>query len=188
MAPRLDTVLGTPELPLAELCAARLDGELLAFAGRYLMVDAPDTAEVRAELAHAGRSGRVIVERRSAAWVHGALAVPPPVPQLCVSTSARTRRPLAGLREVRFDDGDLVLLGGVTVTSPLRTVLDLVRSAEDDEFVADRPALHTLLASAGIAPEEAATRLDERRKLPGKERALRRLRALAQPAETRYTS
>jgi hypothetical protein len=114
--------------------------------------------------------------------------MPPAVHHLCVSTAARTRRPLAGLREVRFDEGDLVLVGGVAVTSPLRTVLDLVRSAEDDEHAADRSALRALLHVAGIAPEQAAARLDARRKLPGKELALRRLRALPQPAETRYTS
>lgn len=195
MTSRLDTVLDDTELPLAELCAARLDGELVACAGRFIAVDAPDAAEVRAALAHAGRSGRVIVELRSAAWVHGARPVPPSVPQLCVSASARTqRRPLGGLREVRFDDGDLVSLGGVLVTSRLRTVLDLVRAADDPEHEEDQPALLALLEADGHSADDAAAQLDARRKLPGKARALRRLAELErmrtgdgrrQPAETR---
>lgn len=191
MTPILGCVVDASELPLAELQAARLDGQLIACAGRYVTIDAPDAAEVRAALVHGGRSDRVIVELRSAAWVHGVLPRPPSVPQLCVSVSARTHRgPTAGLREVRFEQGDLVSLGGVLVTSPLRTALDLVRTADDREHSADRGALRELLRAAGVAPRRASELLDARRKLPGKARALRRLDALDergvdQPALTR---
>lgn len=187
----LGSVLDASELPLAELQAARLDGQLIACAGRYVTIDAPDAAEVRAALVHGGRSDRVIVELRSAAWVHGVVPRPPSVPQLCVSVSARTHRgPTAGLREVRFEQGDLVSLGGVLVTSPLRTALDLVRTADDREHSADRGALRELLRAAGVSPRRASELLDARRKLPGKARALRRLDALDgsgvdQPALTR---
>lgn len=189
MTPRLQTVLDVDELPLAELCAARLDGELMPCAGRYVPIDAPDAPEVRAAVVHAGRSRRVIVERRSAAWVHGVVDTPPVLDQLCVSASARTHRgPLAGLREVRFGPGDLVGYDGVLVTGALRTAVDLVRTATEEEHDGDRDALRSLLRMAGLRPEEAAVALATRWKLPGKARALERLRALAQPAETRYTS
>lgn len=187
----LGSVLDASELPLAELQAARLDGHLIACAGRYLTIDAPDAAEVRASLMHGGRSDRVIVELRSAAWVHGVVPRPPAVTQLCVSVSARTHRgPGGGLREVRFEPGDLVSLGGVLVTSPLRTALDLVRTADDREHADHRDALHELLCLAHTSPRRAMELLDGRRKLPGKARALRRLGSLDegrvdQPALTR---
>lgn len=192
MTRRLDSVLGLDTLPLAELCAARLDGELVRCAGAFLAVDAPDLPEVRAAVAHAGRSTRVIVERRSAAWVLGALPLPPATPQLCVSASARThRRPSGDLREVRFEPDELVAFGGVLVTGPLRTAIDLVRTASHDEHREDRAALRQLLDMAGMEPVAAAGVLRSRWKLPGKAQAIERLQALAsppragQPAETR---
>ncbi|WP_284230370.1 hypothetical protein [Arenivirga flava] len=179
MTPLLGSVLDASELPLAELQAARLDGQLIPCAGRYLTIDAPDAAEVRAAVVHGGRSDRVIVELRSAAWVHGVVLRPPAAPQLCVSVSARTHRgPSAGLREVRFEQGDLTKLGGVLVTSPLRTALDLVRTADDGEHDEDRDAVRELLRLAGTTPGRALELLDARRKLPGKAHALRRLAAL----------
>ncbi len=179
MTPILPSVLDASALPSEELQAARLDGELLACAGRYLTIDAPDASEVRAAVVHGGRSDRVIVELRSAAWVHGVIPRPPAVAELCVSVSARTHRgPTTGLREVRFDQGDLVSLGGVLVTSPLRTALDLIRNADDREHAEHRGALLELLGIAGATPRRAMELLDGRRKLPGKARALQRLETL----------
>ncbi len=181
MTPVLASVLDASALPSEELQAARLDGQVLACGGRYLTIDAPDAAEVRAAVVHGGRSDRVIVELRSAAWVHGVLARPPAVAELCVSVTARTHRgPTAGLREVRFEHGDLVSLGGVLVTSPLRTALDLIRNADDREHAEHRGALVALLGIAGATPRQAMELLDGRRKLPGKARALRRLESLGE--------
>jgi hypothetical protein len=185
MTQRLPDVLDERDLPSAELCAARLDGELFPVAGGLVVATAPDLPSVRAALARGGLPDRVVVERRSAAWVHGARALPPARHAHCVSSSARAQPGAGALREVRFAEGELRRLGEVLVTSPLRTVLDLVRADEplDDQ---DERSIRELLRIAGSTAEEAAAVLAAQRKLPGKVRALARLRALAaaQPAET----
>ena len=45
---RLPMVLGTDDLPIAELCAARLDGELFAIDDGWAPVDEPDLPAFRA--------------------------------------------------------------------------------------------------------------------------------------------
>lgn len=69
-------MLGTDDLPLAELCAARLDGELVAIGTGWCPVDEPDLPSLRAAAVAPRLPAPLIVERRSAAWVHGALPSP----------------------------------------------------------------------------------------------------------------
>src|SRR5690554_476773 len=132
MTHRLDAVLSPVDLPAAELSAARLDGELFSIADRFTPVDLPESATSRAQALAQELSARVIVEMRSAAWVLGATAVVPVNPEFCSRAEARAKpaaiRRLA-VREVVIEDDEILCLGGVRVTSPLRTASDLIRSS-----------------------------------------------------------
>lgn len=181
---RLPTVLGTHDLPLAELCAARIDGELIAIDEGWAPVDEPDLPSLRAAVVALRVPRALIIERRSAAWVHGALDAPPPIAEFCVPhheriaviSDHRTR-----VREVTIGDDDLVDYGGVRCTSVSRTTFDLLRDPSPVEgdtvaivarLVSDRPDLI----------EAVRTRLDASRRMPHRALAVERLeraRALA---------
>ncbi|MGW9629331.1 hypothetical protein ACWGST_01395 [Agromyces sp. NPDC055520] len=127
---RLPSVLGTADLSLAELCAARIDGELMSIDEAWAPVDEPDLPSLRAT-ALAMRAPRLLViERHSAAWVHGAIPAPPPLAQFCVSRAARVAAfsaPQLVVREVVIDDADIVEYPGARCTSVGRTGFDLLR-------------------------------------------------------------
>jgi hypothetical protein len=131
MTTRLPTVLSRADLPLAELSSASLDGELYPLGAGWCPVDAPVSAESRALSIAAAMPGRVIMERMSAAWIYG--AAPEPVRhQLCIDTTSRVNLQFSArycLREVVGVAGDTVTVGGLPVTTPGRTLLDLCRDA-----------------------------------------------------------
>jgi hypothetical protein len=185
---RLPAVLGTRDLPLPELCAARLDGELVALGDGWCPVDEPDLPSLRAAAVAPKRPGPLIVERRSAAWVHGALAAPPAVSEYCIRYADRsTARIDLGcvVREVVIDDGDVTVVGGVRCTTRLRTAFDLLRDvlSSDDDAAMIVGAL--IDGEAGIAARLRG-RIESAHRLPHKARALARLDAAGrQPSLTR---
>jgi hypothetical protein len=120
-----------------ELQAAMLDGELFRVGDTFASIGVQDDPPLRA-LAFAEAFGELglVAERLSAAWIWGATSRPPGRHTACAPVGARWRGPVAGLdvRETQIDAEDVVLLGTdspgpgpVTVTSPTRTVLDLLR-------------------------------------------------------------
>ena len=128
--PKLTAVLLSADLPLAELCAARLDGELFSIGDGFSPIDLPETAEQRARSILDLCPDRIIAEQRSAAWIWGASDSPPARHELCASLGARSKSVAprrAIVREVVIDDLSVVELGGIRVTTPLRTILDLAR-------------------------------------------------------------
>src|SRR5690606_14707170 len=135
MTLRLPVVLSPADLPAAELSAARLDGELFAVAHCFTPVDVPDRAVTRAQSLAQDLSGRVIVELHFSAWLLGSTDVAPVFPQYCSTAEARVK-PAAirrlSVREVVIGPDEILCLGGVQVTSALRTACDLARS--DGEF------------------------------------------------------
>jgi len=172
-------VLHADDLPEPELIAALLDGEVFAVGSGFGPVDAVDSPSLRAAaLAHAA-APRLVVERRSAAWVWGARDAPPPVAQLCSPADARYRR-IGGAgsatREVVLRHGDTVVLAGTTVTAPLRTAVDLAR-VEPGYGPDDAESIARLASTARFGLEDCERVLDRVRNLPGKRRALLRLRA-----------
>ncbi|MGR2751619.1 type IV toxin-antitoxin system AbiEi family antitoxin [Agromyces arachidis] len=188
---RLPAVLGVRDLPLAELCAARLDGEVVAVGRGWCPVDEPDLPELRAAAIAPRSSPLLIVERRSAAWVHGVLPAPPLVSEYCVPYAARSTTrldPASRVREVAIDDDDVTLIGGVRCTTRLRTAYDLLRDAmiDDDAVVA---IVHALLEAEVALEPRLRQRIHDAHRLPHKARALDRLEAASrQPSLTRYTS
>ena len=130
-------VPGRPFTP-AELQAMAIDGVLRRLVGdSYAPAPAPVTAELRAaalattydpRLRH-----RTVVGRQSAAWIYGC-APEPPVPVLLVPSprrlsSARKARGVL-VHEVWLGDFDVIELGPLRITSPLRTAVDMAMHGE----------------------------------------------------------
>lgn len=177
MSRRLPAVLSSADLPAPELAACRLDGEVYAIDRCFVPVDTVEQPRHRALAARVGLSDRMIAERASAAWIWGAKRTPPRTHQFCVVLGARVSHSAAtwlSVREVVLAGDDVVSLDGLRVTSPLRTALDLARFSS--EFAAEERAMVRALAvldSFDLAI--CLERLDVKRNLPNKRRAVERL-------------
>jgi hypothetical protein len=190
---RLPPVLSRHDLPQAELLAARLDGEVYPVADCFCPIDEIEQSSHRGAALAALIPGRLIAEQLTAAWVLGATRAPPGHRQFCTDIGARIRP--AGLvsvtvREVVIGPDEVQNCGGLSVTAPLRTVLDLARFTP--RFTSDHYRVTAELMRLGrFGAEECLATLDRRRNLPGKRRALERIvdaAERAQPPLTRYTS
>jgi len=88
-------------------------------------------------------------------------------------------RPAASLRisvrEVVIDDASVVDVGGILVTTILRTIVDLARFSDD--FEADRDLVDRLMEFGQVSLHEAERDIHSRRNLPNKKRAIERLRS-----------
>jgi hypothetical protein len=166
--------LTTADLPLPELLAARLDGDLFALNLSFFAIDEFETPALRAASLRPHTPPNLLAERGTAAWIWGARAAPPPVHQFCsgMSTRGRSGGPLAmTVREVVIDRTEIRSVAGLGVTDPRRTLLDLLRfEPEFDPLVAIR-----LAVLAGVDRTECADDLERRRNLPFRRRALSRL-------------
>ncbi|MDR6868564.1 hypothetical protein J2Y69_003183 [Microbacterium resistens] len=157
-------------LSQAELCAARLDGDVVEIGDAYAPADRVETAHLRAA-AIAGRRGPhsgLAFAGTSAAWIHGAGDAPPERHELQLTERRRVR--LASphrvlLHERRLPASDTVVLDDVRVACPVRTLVDLARWASRRE-----DALRWALALAVARPEllaEAGPRIEQFRGTPG---------------------
>lgn len=177
----LAPVLRVGDLPLAELCAARLDGELVGVDACFIPIDVAAGPPVRAGALVGIWPTRLIAEQRTAAWVWGAATDPPARHQLCASVGARARASAPErcvVREVVIDSDEVVTVAGVRVTAPLRTLIDLARFGEPYD---ERQLLvvRSLMTIAGVGLDQCRAALDRRRNLPGKKLAWARLQATA---------
>jgi hypothetical protein len=160
-----------PHDPLspAELSAARLDGELIALGDAYVPADALETPALRAASLRPVLGTRLVAIGLTAAWVHGALGIPPAVHHAQRGSRGVTR-PVR--RDVRFRDtaiseADTVVLAGVRVASPARTLVELARQASDPECERAARRLAT-----GPTVRLALDWLAAHRRYPGRQRAL----------------
>ncbi|WP_111720050.1 type IV toxin-antitoxin system AbiEi family antitoxin [Homoserinimonas sp. OAct 916] len=180
---RLGWMLDDQDLPGAELCAARLDGELFALDRAYVPVDLPESPMQRAGTLLGAAGSHLIAERMSAAWIHGARTWPPARHQFCVDHRRRVYLAAAGIlaREVVLAGGDVVNIAGLQVTAPLRTVLDLARVSEqfDDHT---RSVTSALIIDHQISWNDCESRLNANRRLPHRNRALARIGAIMEHA------
>ncbi len=172
----------------AELSAARLDGHLVELGDAYIPADAVETAALRAASMRALLGDRIAASHLSAAWVHGALDVPPVRPTVQRAVPHRIRvphRPGVVYRDGCVPARDLVRIGGVLVTDRARTLGDLARQ----RVSARRPApeldlaLHRMCDDAG-GVRDAIVRLAQQTSVPGRPGALRLLRELEREATT----
>jgi hypothetical protein len=168
------SVLGPGRLSVAELHAARLDGELYGLDERFSPVDEPDTSWHRATALRSVAGTRMIAELYSALWIHGLAALPPAVHTMCVGRSERVKfgpSPRFTVREMGHVAGDTVEIAGLLVTVPARILYDL---AFVDEERASADARRILDRWPQLAPQ-CSVRIRDARNLPGKGAALRRL-------------
>jgi len=178
-------------LSLAELSAACLDGDLVGLGEAYIPADAVETRALRAGSLRELLGEQLAATHLSAAWVHGALVNPPSRHTVQRAVSHRLHRVpdrRVVYRDLSVDPADLLLIGGVRVTSAARTLVDLARIGDDVHVGAAR-----LLAQAHVGLIDDATAwLQRRHRLPYKQTALDLLRSFAadRPQEevTRYTS
>lgn len=182
-------------LSSAELSAARLDGDVVELGEAYIPADAVETRELRAGSLQELLGDTLAATHLSAAWIHGGLHEPPARHTVQRAVTRRLHHVVG--RRVLYRDlsvarTDLVRIGGVWVTEPVRTLSDLARITDDEHA---RAAKSLADAVPGLA-EQALAWLDCHGALPYKRSALTLLAGLAapegpddaQPDVTRYTS
>jgi hypothetical protein len=151
----------------AELTAARLDGDLFEVGEAYMPADAVETRDLRAASLRRVVGDTRAATHASAAWVHGALSEPPLVHSVQRASDRRARLPIdvrVHVRDLVVPPTDLESIGGVLVTTPVRTVVDIARIGDDtvlDALLTWRPelldaALRWLAASGPVHHKRAA--------------------------------
>ncbi len=125
------------------------------------------------------RPRSLIIERMSAAWVHGALDAPPAVAQFCVPLDARIavidRPPHRRSARSRIDDDDIVRFGEIRCTSPARTAFDLLRDPTPRRRRGRRRRRRADRRPARRSRTTLHDRLDAAVRMPHKATARRRL-------------
>lgn len=135
------------DLPFTPAMAARLGvshGQLRRLLARglvrrvcqgvYAVAQAPDDPGFRAQALGLVVSPSAVVTDRTAAWLHGVNVLPrsalttPPAISVFQRPGTRSRRNGVASGERMLLPRDIVEVGGLAVTSPLRTALDLGRS------------------------------------------------------------
>lgn len=180
MSLRLPVVLSEHDLPLPELLAARLDGEVFRIDDAFAPLDEIEGPAHRARAILARAPSRFIAEQHSAAWVWGALQLPPVKHEYCVDIGARVSGSPARrhrVREVVIDANDIATLGGFSVTTRLRTAVDLARFSQHFDEGEDQ-ATRRLIADGGFTVDELVDELNRRRNLPNKRLATDRVLGL----------
>jgi hypothetical protein len=184
MSLRLPLVLTELDLPLPELLAARLDGELFRVDDAFAPLDEIEQPGHRAHAILDAVPARFIAEQHSAAWVWGVVARPLRGHEFCVDIGARVSGSTARLqrvREVVIEPHEIAFFGNAKVTTPLRTVVDLARFSERFDETEER-AVHGLMKAGRLTIEECVDELNRRRNLPNKRLAVDRIRGLRAPA------
>ncbi|RZI94124.1 MAG: SAM-dependent methyltransferase [Microbacterium sp.] len=113
-----------------ELMSARLDGHVVEIGDAYMPADTIETCHLRAGSLRRTVGSQLALTHESAAWVHGAIDDPPG--RHCVQRRTETRLHHVLDHRLRYRDlqlpaGDAMILGGVAVSTPTRTLADLVR-------------------------------------------------------------
>ena len=152
--------------------------------GVYVAAQVPDTVELRAQVIRLTAPPGSFVCDETAAWLHGASMAMAPnshllVPRVCFfrpADAGRIRSPIAASGERTLADDDLMMVGGVLATTPLRTACDLGRLRRRDQALAAMDALLSL----GVFTREELLAAIERF---AKQRGVRQLRWLAPLAD-----
>ena len=163
-------------LSSAELSAACLDGHLVGLGDAYVPADIVETKALRAASLDELLAETLAATHQSAAWVLGVIDEPPPRHFVQRAVAHRIHHVVDRrlvYRDPRIDPDDVIIVGGVRVSSPPRTLADLARtSAPDSRLLAARWARDDpAVADAALAW------FDRHRSLPHKREASRLLRA-----------
>lgn len=117
-------------LSIAELTAARLDGHLCEVGPAYVAADTVETPALRAGSLYSLTGAGLAVTHLSAAWVHELSLSEPGRHTLQRATPTRphlSSGPDFDYRDPFVPEHDRVMIGGVWVTTPVRTLADLLR-------------------------------------------------------------
>ncbi|MFS0733069.1 hypothetical protein ABC304_13880 [Microbacterium sp. 1P10UB] len=165
-----------------ELCAARLDGHVVELGEGWIPADAVETTALRAASLQGLLGDTLAATHLSAAWVHGALAEPPARHTVQRAVARRIHQVIDRrliYRDLRVSPDDVMLLGGVKVTDPVRTLADCARTPDDAHTIAAR-----LMADADPGLVGRATAwLEAHGPLPRKRSALALLAGLEARAQ-----
>lgn len=100
--------------------------------------------------------------------------------EVCARIDARTRPPISLnliLREVVLEQNDLVMVAGIELTTPLRTIMDLARFS--DRFgPAEATMVAALIRTGGLSNSECIDGVLIKRNLPNKRLAIDRLKGM----------
>ncbi|MCS3842556.1 type IV toxin-antitoxin system AbiEi family antitoxin [Microbacterium sp. AK031] len=156
-----------------ELGAARLDGLLVEVGEGYMPADLPEDAGARAAAVSPILSPGYAASGPTAAWVHGVGDTPPARHHTQRAVDHRPRisqRSDVIAHEGRVPPSDLVVIGVIPVTTPLRTLTDLVltsgRYHECAVWMSEMAA-----AFPSLVPQ-VQTLLAARSRMPGKRAAM----------------
>lgn len=164
----------------AELSAARIDGHVVEVGDAYIPADLVEGPDVRASAVAALIRPGTAACAQTAAWIHGAGDRPPAVhhARRCVE---RRLRPATNARLIFHDTvlpaADIRSIGGIAVTTPARTMLDLATMLHRDPRVL--PWMDRLALALPDTPATAADVLRELRRVPGSRAGLAALERLA---------
>ncbi|KYJ99072.1 hypothetical protein [Microbacterium sp. CH1] len=151
-----------------ELCAARLDGHVVEIGDAYIPADLPESADVRASSIATLIQDGAAACGPSAAWIHGARDEPPTVhhARRCVERRVRPRvHARVIFHDTRLPRTDVELLGGIAVSTPVRTMCDLATSLHRDPRVL--PWMQALAQAHPEALDDAIASLRTRSRVPG---------------------
>jgi len=155
----------------AELTAACLDGHLVPIGDAFLPADAVETPALRAGSLRPLLGGALAAAGLSAAWIHGGIAFPPPR-HSAQRVSPRRLHAIVDRRleyhDRRLPAADAERLGGVWVTTRVRTLADLARRADPRH----RDAARMLVLAGLVTPGAAIAWLEAAGPLPHKRTGL----------------
>lgn len=155
-------------LSLPELSAARLDGHVVDIGDAYIPADLLEAADVRAASVSALVQDGAAACGPTAAWIHGAGDAPPPVHHVkrCVQRRIRGH---ASARLVFHDtvlpEYDVVQIGGVPVSTPVRTMVDLATTLHRDPRML--PWMEALAVAQPAVTDGALVTLRRLNRVPG---------------------
>ncbi|PRB13430.1 type IV toxin-antitoxin system AbiEi family antitoxin [Microbacterium sp. MYb62] len=155
-------------LSLSELSAARIDGHVVEVGDAYVPADLFEGPDVRASAIASLVQPGTAASGPTAAWIHGAGDSPPGVHHLkrCVE---RRIRAVTSARLVFHDTvvppSDVLLIGGIPVSTPVRTMLDLATAVHRDPRVLTW--MDRLAEVFPDAPEAAGETLRGMSRVPG---------------------
>jgi hypothetical protein len=117
----------------------------------YLPKGADPTVQTNAVAAWLWTQRRGVIAGRAAAALHGAKWVDATTPVEIITEHTRRRAGVI-VREERIGADEITEVGGLPVTTPARTALDLARHLERDRAVAH---LDALAAATGVSADDA---------------------------------
>jgi hypothetical protein len=167
-------------LSLSELSAARLDGHLVELGDVYVPADLVEGRELRAASLATLVVPGIAASGPTAAWIHGARDAAPAPHHARRAVSRRIRPPQSPrltYHDTAAPPSDLEEVGGILVTTPERTLFDLVLGLHRDPtllpWARSLADMRTELVGAALA------RLDRTHRMPGSRSARSVLERLA---------